>query len=143
MYKHILVPVDLNDESFADNAVDHAAWLASQSGAKLHLLTVLPGIHNSMVASYFPEEAANKMKRDMKRNLQGFADKYVPKNVACQVSVEEGKPYKGIIKTAERLECDLIVMPSHKRSRVNKMMLGSVAAKVLEGATMHVMVLKP
>lgn len=143
MYKHILVPVDLNDESFADKAVDHATWVASQCGATVHLLTVLPGIHNSMVASYFPEDAANKMKQDVKANLKAFSEKFVPSGIACDVSVAEGKPYKAIVKTAEKLGCDLIIMPSHKRSRVNKMMLGSVASKVLERSPVHVMILKP
>ncbi|MEZ8141434.1 universal stress protein [Enterovibrio norvegicus FF-33] len=143
MYKHILVPVDLNDESFADNAVEHAVWLAAQTGATLHLLTALPGIHNSMVASYFPEDAARKMKQDVKLNLKAFAERMVPDGVAYDISVAEGKPYKAIVKTADALSCDLIVMPSHKRSKANKLLIGSVASKVLEQSKVNVLILKP
>lgn len=143
MYKHILVPVDLNDESFADKAVEHAVWLAGQTGATLHLLTALPGIHNSMVQSYFPEDAAHKMKQDVRNNLKAFAERIVPEGVAYDLSVAEGKPYKAIVKTADRLGCDLIVMPSHKRSKANKLIIGSVASKVLEQSKVNVLIMKP
>ncbi len=143
MYKHILVPIDLNDEHFGDKAVEHAVWLAEQTGATLHLLTALPGIHNSMVASYFPEDAALKMKQDVQDSLKAFAKRMIPESIAYDYSVSEGKPYKVIVKSAERLGCDLIVMPSHKRSRANKLLIGSVATKVLEQSKVNVLILKP
>ncbi|MGI3026988.1 universal stress protein, partial [Vibrio cholerae] len=37
----------------------------------------------------------------------------------------------------------LIVMPSHKRSRIDKVMLGSVASKVVEHSPINVLVVKP
>ena len=42
MYKHVLIPVDLNDGGFSDKALE-AIWHAEHSQAKLHLLNVLPG----------------------------------------------------------------------------------------------------
>lgn len=42
MYKHILVPVDLNEQGFADKAVQLAVWHAKHSNAEIHLLNVLP-----------------------------------------------------------------------------------------------------
>ena len=81
MYRQILVPVDLNDKGFSDKAVELAVWHAKNSNAEIHLLNVLPGIHMSMVASYFPKDAANQMKQDVKRQLQEFADKYIDDEV--------------------------------------------------------------
>ncbi len=69
MYKQILVPVDLNDKGFSDRAVELAVWHAKNSNAEVHLLTVLPGIHMSMVATYFPKDAAKQMKTDVKNQL--------------------------------------------------------------------------
>ncbi|WP_162364912.1 universal stress protein, partial [Enterococcus faecium] len=57
--------------------------------------------------------------------------------------IAEGKPYATILDYAERLGADLIVMPSHKRSRIDKVMLGSVASKVVENSPINVMVVKP
>lgn len=143
MYQQILVPVDLNENGFADRALELAIWHAKQSGAELHLLTVLPGIHSSMVASYFPKDAALQMKRDVKTQLSHFAQTHINQQVAYHTHVAEGKAYKTIIKYAESLKADLIIMPSHKRSKLNKTLLGSVASKVVESSPINVLVVKP
>ncbi len=143
MYKQILVPVDLNEKGFSDKAVELAVWHAKHSNAEVHLLNVLPGIHMSMVATYFPKDAANKMKTDVKTQLKQFAVKHIDEDVVYHVHVAEGKPYTTILDYAERLGADLIIMPSHKRSRVDNMMLGSVATKVVQNSPINVLVLKP
>lgn len=111
MYKQILVPVDLNDKGFSDKAVELAVWHAKHSNAEIHILNVLPGIHMSMVASYFPKDAANQMKLDVKNQLKEFADKYIDDEVVYKVHVAEGKTYTTILDYAEKLGADLIVMP--------------------------------
>jgi nucleotide-binding universal stress UspA family protein len=143
MYKQILVPVDLNDKGFSDKAVKLAVWHAKNSNAEIHLLNVLPGIHMSMVASYFPKDAANQMKQDVKRQLKEFADKYIDDEVIYKVHVAEGKTYSTILDHAEKLGADLIVMPSHKRSKIDKVVLGSVASKVVQNSPINVLVVKP
>ena len=143
MYRQILVPVDLNDKGFSDKAVELAVWHAKHSNAEIHLLNVLPGIHMSMVASYFPKDAANQMKQDVKRQLQEFADKYIDDEVLYKVHVAEGKTYSTILDHAEKLGADLIVMPSHKRSKIDKVVLGSVASKVVQNSPINVLVVKP
>ncbi|MDK9760072.1 universal stress protein [Vibrio sp. D173a] len=143
MYRQILVPVDLNDKGFSDKAVELAVWHAKNSNAEIHLLNVLPGIHMSMVASYFPKDAANQMKQDVKRQLQEFANKYIDDEVIYKVHVAEGKTYSTILDHAEKLGADLIVMPSHKRSKIDKVVLGSVASKVVQNSPINVLVVKP
>ncbi|MFA0070475.1 universal stress protein, partial [Vibrio breoganii] len=102
-----------------------AVWHAKHSNAEIHILNVLPGIHMSMVASYFPKDAANQMKLDVKNQLKEFADKYIDDEVVYKVHVAEGKTYTTILDYAEKLGADLIVMPSHKRSKIDKVVLGS------------------
>lgn len=143
MYKHILIPVDLNEKGFADKAVHIAAWHAKHSNAKLHLLTVVPGIHMSMVSTYFPKDAAAKMKNDVKLKLQCFAEQNIDEDVVYETYVAEGKPYKVILDYAVKLGADLIIMPSHKRSKIDKVMLGSVTAKVVQNSPINIMVIKP
>lgn len=143
MYKHILVPVDLNEKGFSDKAVQIAVWHAKQSNAEVHLLNVLPGIHMSMVSTYFPKDAAAKMKQDVKAQLKEFAKQYIDDDVVYKVYVAEGRPYSTILDYAEKLGADLIVMPSHKRSKIDKVMLGSVASKVVDNSPINVMVIKP
>ncbi|RJX70701.1 universal stress protein [Vibrio sinensis] len=143
MYKQILVPVDLNDQGFSDKAVELAIWQAKHSNAEIHLLTVVPGIHMSMVASYFPKDAAKKMKLEVEQLLKQFASQHIDDQVVYKVHVAEGKTYSTILEYAEKLGVDLIVIPSHKRSKLNKVMLGSVASKVVENSTINVLVVKP
>ena len=143
MYKQILVPVDLNEKGFSDRAVELAVWHAKQSNAKLHLLNVLPGIHMSMVASYFPEDAAKKMKQEVEDQLKAFASQHISDDVLYQIHIAEGKPYKTILNYAEKLAADLIIMPSHKRSKLDNAVLGSVASRVVQASPVHVLVVKP
>ncbi|MEZ8065860.1 universal stress protein [Vibrio sp. FF145] len=143
MYRQILVPVDLNDKGFSDKAVELAVWHAKHSNAEIHILNVLPGIHMSMVASYFPKDAANQMKLDAKNQLKEFADKHIDDDVIYKVHVAEGKTYTTILDCAEKLGADLIVMPSHKRSKIDKVVLGSVASKVVQNSPINVLVVKP
>ncbi|CAM2962211.1 universal stress protein [Vibrio mytili] len=143
MYKQILVPVDLNEQGFSDRAVELAVWQAQHANAEIHLLTVLPGIHMSMVATYFPKDAAKKMKQDVEKQLTAFAKANITDDVTYHVHVAEGKAYSTILDHAKRLHADLIIMPSHKRSKLNKVMLGSVASKVVEYSPINVMVVKP
>ncbi|QMV15592.1 universal stress protein [Vibrio spartinae] len=143
MYKHILVPVDLNEQGFADKAVEIAVWHAKHSNAEIHLLKVLPGIHMSMVSTYFPKDAAANMKADVKAQLKTFAETHIDEEVVYHLHIAEGKPYSTILDYAEKLGCDLIIMPSHKRSKIDKVVLGSVASKVVQSSPIHVLVVKP
>ncbi|MEF1173459.1 universal stress protein [Vibrio sinaloensis] len=143
MYKQILVPVDLNDKGFSDKAIEQAVWHAKHANAQIHLLNVLPGIHMSMVATYFPKDAAQKMRSDVEEQLKAFASSHIPEEVVYKAHVAEGKAYSTILGYAERLGADLIIMPSHKRSKIDKVVLGSVASKVVQNSPINVMVIKP
>ncbi|MCE2570152.1 universal stress protein [Motilimonas eburnea] len=143
MYKNILVPVDLNAIGFSDKAIDCAIWYAQQNDANLQLISVLPGMNMPMVASYFPETAIKAMASDTRAQLLSFAKQHIPDDIQVSVHVEQGKPYKRILKYAQAHAIDLIIIPSHKRSKLDKAMLGSVAAKVVENANMDVLVIKP
>ena len=143
MYKHILVPIDLNDKGFADKAVELAVWHAENSNAKLHLLNVLPGVHMPLLTTYFPKDAAKQMKVDVKAKLNKFAETLIGDKAPYKTYVLEGKTYEIILQSADKLDADLIIMPSHKRSKVNKVILGSVASKVVENSPINVLVVKP
>ena len=143
MYKQILVPVDLNEEGFADKAVEQAVWHARHSNATVHLLYVLPGIHMAMVSSYFPKDAARKMMQDSQHQLKAFAEKYIPEEIVHHQHISEGKTWTTILDHAARVGADLIILPSHKRSKIDKVMLGSVASKVVENSPINVLVIKP
>ncbi|MFB9888134.1 universal stress protein [Balneatrix alpica] len=143
MYKRILVPVDLSEKGFSDRAVQKAIHIAERDKAELHLLTVIPGFNMPMVAAYFPQDAMDKVLEDSRALLRAFAQEQLgDSKLEVQTHIAEGNPYKRILEWSERLQADLIIMPSHKRSALQKAMLGSVASKVVEQAKVSVLVLR-
>jgi nucleotide-binding universal stress UspA family protein len=56
--------------------------------------------------------------------------------------VEAHTPWRGILETAAELQADLVVMGSHGRRGLEKLVLGSVAQRVLQHATLPVMVVR-
>jgi nucleotide-binding universal stress UspA family protein len=55
----------------------------------------------------------------------------------------EGRPDEAIVKFAEDVGADLIVMGSHGRTGLSKILLGSVAERVIGQAACPVLVVKP
>ena len=57
----------------------------------------------SMVATYFPKDAAAKMKNDVENQLKQFAVQHIPEEVVYKAHVAEGKAYATILDYAEKL----------------------------------------
>ena len=63
--------------------------------------------------------------------------------IGCeQVHVRDQYPASGILETAENKQADLIVLASHGRRGLNKMLLGSVANEVVSGSKIPVLIVK-
>ncbi|WP_415885545.1 universal stress protein [Neptuniibacter sp. QD37_6] len=140
MFKKILVPVDLQDSKGTISTLNAVAKYIDE-GVELHLMSILPGFQMPMVASYFPKEAIEQALAAMKSELENIANQKLG-NVPFDVEVREGKAHKEIIKRASEIGADLIIMSAQKHGAVEKVMLGSVTAKVTERAKCSVLVLK-
>lgn len=143
MYKTILLPVDLNEEGFSHVAAEHACALAKIAGADIHLLNVLPTSQLPMVSAHFPASVLQEIRKSAHVALQDFAKKHIDDSITTYIHMAEGRPSKEIIKAANKYHADLIVMPSHKRAKLELAVIGSIAAKVVSAASMNVMVVKP
>ena len=143
MFNNILVPVDLNENTFSDKAVAMATGIMKEKG-KLHLVCVQPGVQMPLVGGYFSEDLIDDLLKTTKEKLEDFGKKVLgDKTIGYELHVVEGKPADGILKLSQKLNVDCIVMTSHKRSKFEAMMLGSVAAKVAGRCKVPVMVIKP
>ena len=142
MYKSILVPVDMAEDGFSDKAIEHARGVLA-AGGKLHFLRVIPGFQMPLVGSFFPEDAFNKVRKEAERRLAEYIKLQVADaTLDYKMYTLEGKPADLIVRSAEKLQVELIVMASHKHSRIEKSVLGSIAAKVAGRAKMPVLVIK-
>lgn len=144
MYSKILVPLDLNEDSFADKAVARARDMAEQFGAEIYLLNVVPGYEMPLVASYFPKQAYQTMLKEAKADLQSEADALLKDSgLHYHCLIREGKPAEVILNEATRLGADLLVMASHKHRRLDRVALGRITNKVVARSEMPVLVIKP
>jgi len=141
MYKHILLPLDLNSESSWIKALPTAVELCRTFEATLHLMTVVPDFGMSIVSQYFPAGTEERMKTDAAERLREFARAHVSAGIKVQDVVAKGSIYREVLQAANDLEIDLIVMGSH-RPEASDYLLGANAGRVVRHAKCSVMVVR-
>lgn len=142
MYSTVLVPVDLAEKGYTDKVIEHALHVL-KPGGNLILLTALAGYQMPLVGSFFQPGTFDKAVKQVHQKLIDFVNNELPIDAKnCSTKVVEGKPAESILTVAKDSNAEVIVMASHKQSRVGYMMLGSIANKVLSQADIPVMVIK-
>jgi nucleotide-binding universal stress UspA family protein len=132
----ILHPTDLSEE--AESAFHVASSLARDYGAELVLLTVYPPpvTGAEAVDRTRPE---GDVEEDLFTQLRGLK---VDPGMRVEYRVEEGWPANEIRAVAREVHADLIVMGTHGRSGIRRMMMGSVAEAVNRHATCPVVTVR-
>lgn len=135
--KKILFPTDFSHLS--DAALQHASTLARETGATLIILHVEePPIAYGGGEMYYgvPDPDQQEMHRML--NEVRPADLGVP----CEHHLVTGDPAAEIVKMAEHDHVDMIVMGTHGRTGVSRMLMGSVAEQVVRRAPCPVFTFK-
>ena len=140
MSKRVLVPIDGSEQS--DVALDHALKEFSEDDITvLHVIDPADAGYNAPVGipggSEEWYEAAREDARILFDEAQSVADEY---GVTLDTAEELGRPSRTIVEFAEENGFDQIVMGSHGRSGVSRILLGSVAETVVRRATVPVTV---
>ncbi len=143
MLKHILVPLD--GSLLAKTALDLATQIANTT-CKITLVTVVqepnfPAYAATPVSvntEYYP--TLEMLESDGKRYLEDVADLLRQRGYHVSTKVEVGDPAEAIILAATRQEADLIVMSTHGRSGVSRLLFGSVTSRVLSRTIRPVLV---
>jgi nucleotide-binding universal stress UspA family protein len=141
MYRNILLPLDLSDKHSWCKALPTAITLSRTFQAQLHVVTVVPEFGLPIVGQYFPSDYETKLHEHVASQLKDFIAEQVPEDVAVQRIVAAGNIYQQILRTAEEIEADLIVMGSH-RPELSDYLLGPNAARVVRHANCSVMVVR-
>lgn len=130
----ILHPTDFSP--IAHHAFEVACSLAQDYKAQLVLLHVHepPAPVGELVPIEPPE-----VRECLLRDLHGFA---TPADVAVDYRLEVGSVVEGILCTANETKCDLIVIGTHGRGGLRRVLLGSVAESVLRKADCMVLTVK-
>jgi nucleotide-binding universal stress UspA family protein len=142
MYKHILIATDGSE--LAGKAVTTGLTLAKELGAKVTAVTVTEpwsAMMSGEPALVFPIEDYEKVAAEnAQRILAGVRDAAREAGIDCETVHASDFPAEGIIETAKAKGCELIVMASHGRRGLSKLLLGSQATRVLTLATVPVLV---
>jgi nucleotide-binding universal stress UspA family protein len=133
--QEIVFPVDFSDRSVA--VCPYAAAIARCFGAKLtlvHVVNVRPAPTGASDQVQAADEAeTNERVTTAKRSLDALWKQYVP-NVKTDTVVLVGDPAEAIVAFAGTSRERIVLMPTHGYGSFRRMLLGSVAAKVLHDA---------
>jgi nucleotide-binding universal stress UspA family protein len=145
--RRILCPLDFS--RFSRHALEQAAAIARETGAEivaLHARAVAPVTEVVVVGAPIPLEPARftaTERQAIARELRDFTDDVDAAGVLIATKIVERDAVTAIVETAERWPADLIVMGTHGRSGLERLVVGSVAEKVLRKTPCPVLTVHP
>ena len=142
MYKRVLVPLD--GSKLAEDILPFTERFSSGFNIPLHLLTVIPQDAVAATRAADPD-ASRKATQKAQDYLRGVSER-VSRSVGpeqVKISVKIAKVADAIVQEAESVPETLIALSSHGRSGLIRMVLGSVADKVLHGTTAPIFLYTP
>ena len=141
--KNILIPFD--GSRYSEKAFEKALEIASKFESKLTALTVLHAKleDSSGVSIERLSELQDEQVDEATAMLKNLEEKAKPENIQMSIKViHNPSPADGILSYADNNNVDLIVMGSHGRTGLRKIVLGSVASNVLGQAKCPVLITK-
>jgi len=141
MIKKILCAIDRSPSSL--QAFGYALALARWQSARLNLLEVIeeappPGVNRAPTSDGVPNETRTTLERDLRRVLTARR----ASDVKVEISLRNGNVVQEILAQAKTSRPDLMVIGSHGRGGIQRLVLGSVAEKVLRLATCPVLTVR-
>ena len=141
-YNRILAAIDLSKES--QQIISKAKETADTYGAKLYLISAIEPllqVHGDVLSNYGAYRSIdNEAKEELKERLMAICKDIGISSKNCFVPI--GNPAYEIKQRAFKLKSDLIVIGTHGRKGIKKLLLGSTANSVLNGTKTDVQVIR-
>jgi nucleotide-binding universal stress UspA family protein len=141
--KKVLVPIDFSKKS--EYASKMAAKIAEKSGSTvylLHMIDLPTGIIDMGAGSNFSIPESMLYLRKVKEKIIEFKDKFFLETTEVHHSIRFQNPHQGILKYADKIDADLIIMGSKGHSDFEEILIGSNTEKVVRTSTRPVIVVK-
>jgi nucleotide-binding universal stress UspA family protein len=145
MFRNILVPTD--GSALSRKAIKRAVQLAKEQKGRVTGYYVGPAwqprLRDDSIAYKVvtPDEHAASVKKTATRVLNVVRSEAAKAGVPCTTSFStDDFPYMKIVEAASRNGCDLILMATHGRRGISRLLLGSETSKVLAHAKVPVLV---
>ncbi|WP_254278872.1 universal stress protein [Haloarcula marina] len=130
MYHRILVPTD-GSESMR-GVVAHAIELATVHGAEIHGLYVVDtGRYATLPVETTWDGVTEMLREEGEQSLESIERMAAGADISVETAIVEGGPSNEIVEYAREHDCDTIVMGTHGRGGIDRLLLGSVAERVV------------
>jgi nucleotide-binding universal stress UspA family protein len=143
-FKKILFPVDLSEASV--KIVPFLKSVGSRYGARVHLLFVAR-VFDYFTSMYVPHPSVSQFEKEVlegaEKRLYEFADENFKDLPGTKTQVVAGDPSEEILGYIAAHGIDLVVMGTHGRKGLDKVIFGSVAERVVKSSPVPVMVVNP
>lgn len=141
MYNRILLPTDGSDTM--QGVIEHAVELATHHDATLQVLYVA----NTASLSDLPSDAGwenitDALHREGDEAIAAVEAHAESHGVEVEQTVREGSPAEEVLDYAEETDSDIVVMGTHGRSGVDRLLLGSVAERVVRSSRVPVLTIR-
>lgn len=146
MYQRILVPTD--GSATSDKALTEAIALAQLSGGRIRLLHIIDALAVAAVADGFAsysDELLPLLRQGGHQILERAQQRVIAAGVGADATLREviaGRVCDIVQEAAEAWPADLIVIGTHGRRGVQRLLLGSDAEQVLRSATVPVLLVR-
>lgn len=140
MSRGILLPIDLGDPESWARPLSEALSMLGAEGV-LHVVSVLPDFGMSQVGGFFRKDFERNALKAFGEALAQWTAQNVPDEIDVHPHVLHGTIYDEILRAADRLGVDVIVMASH-RPALRDYLLGPNAARVVRHARCSVYVVR-
>ncbi|WP_324721640.1 universal stress protein [Salinimicrobium sp. HB62] len=133
--KNILVAVDFNDA--VGDLLGYAEGLAEKFGAKvwvLHVAEPEPDFVGYEPGPQYIRDFKAEEFREEHRNLQMYCDNFLSDNIEKEALLIQGSTVEAVLKEAQKLESDLLIVGTHKHSFLHNLLKESVSLELLKKA---------
>ena len=141
MFDKILLPIDITHPESWEKALPAARQCAGANG-EVHLLGIVHDLGAAMVSTFLPEGFEQKAMEKLKAELIDLAEKEFPAGAKVSTHVGHGHVPETVLRIAEQIGADLIVMASHPPNDFQTLLVGSNAEKIVRHANVPVLTIR-
>jgi nucleotide-binding universal stress UspA family protein len=144
-FKRIVVATDLSSESLG--VVSYAGHLARDADGELTIVHAAPSVSLADYTKLVPARDLDLVDHELlehaRSTLDGWARRHLKKLNEVDIVVEQGAIVQVVCNVAADVDADVLVVASHGRDGLSRLVLGSVTEKLIRESPCPVLVIKP
>ncbi len=139
MFGDLLFPTDGSDG--AADAFEHVLDVAAAHDSTVHVLNVADTTRDSV--TQIQGTVVDTLEQEGEQIVRDAADRAEQRGVSTVTDVRQGEPYGTIVDYADARDVDLVVMPTHGRRGLERLLLGSTTERVVRRSDVPVLTIRP